>query len=743
MKKIMCIVLAMLMLVSCGQTPSTNTSSEITEKIVAVSDIASYTIVMPKTSTMGERDLALDFQKQIEEKLGINLKVSMDSKESGGKEIIIGKTTREESQGEFKYGDYVVKKVGENIVINGGSKWAIKKGLDLISTIATDSFNIPKDDYVVTNIYLHENSIVGGVKITDFAVAGEDDEIESLSNALGLNTGVAPKTEGENKVYCAIDETLSGSDARVYFDGKDIIVYSSGSGITKAQSASALKDALSQQTGNEVSLDMTTQVLPENLNIVTDEQIAQWRDETDKRIEEIKSTPNMVIPGGATVYYVSNNGKDSNDGKTPGSAWATLSKVSTATLKAGDYVLFERGGYFRGQLKVQSGVTYSAYGEGEKPIICGSTEDGADPKKWTNVGGNIWEYETAFDLDVGTLVFNHGEAHAVKWLVFKNEAGELEEYKTKVKWNGVQTIKTDLEFWHSTENNKIYLYSEENPGKRFSSIEFNRREHAMTGGTSSNVTYDNLTVKYTGAHGIGGGYGPNLKVTNCTFEWIGGSVQYVTYGYQNTKVDRPVRYGNAVEIYGGCTDFTVENCYFNQIYDAAITHQYNFSDSPTSTSDLGHYNVLFKDNVIENCTYSIEYFLGNVPEGNVSHYDNVVYDSNLMWYCGEGLGAQRPDTTQPAHIKGWGHNNPVKTFVIKNNLIAYSTIMLIHTNFRNIMPNSAVGVKLENNVLIGENGQNFGMFGYNTQDKTTDYVPGIQGYLKNFTNGDTFYFIEE
>ena len=737
MKKIMCIVLAMLMLVSCGQTPSNNTSSEITEKIVAVSDIASYTIVMPKTSTMGERDLALDFQKQIEEKLGINLKVSMDSKESAGKEIIIGKTTREESQGEFKYGDYVVKKVGENIVINGGSKWAIKKGLDLILTIATDSFNIPKDDYVVTNIYLHENSTVGGVKLTDFAVTGEDDEIESLSNALGLNTGVMPKTEGENKVYCAIDETLSGSDARVYFDGKDIIVYSSGSGITKAQSASALKDAISQQTGNEVSLDMTTQVLPENLNIVTDEQIAQWRDETDKRIEEIKNTPNMVIPGGATVYYVSNNGKDSNDGKTPGSAWATLSKVSTATLKAGDYVLFERGGYFRGQLKVQSGVTYSAYGEGEKPIICGSTEDGADPKKWTNVGGNIWEYETAFDLDVGTLVFNHGEAHAVKWLVFKNEAGELEEYKTKTKWNGVQRIKTDLEFWHSTENNKIYLYSEENPGKRFSSIEFNRREHAMTGGGSSNVTYDNLTVKYTGAHGIGGGYGANLKVTNCTFEWIGGSIQFVDYSH---AAPTPVRFGNGVEIYGGCNGFEVSNCYFNQIYDAAITHQYSFDNGSTSLEDKGQYNVTYKDNVMEYCVYPIEFFLGKIPANNQSCMDNVVYENNLMWYIGDGLGLQRPDNTSPAGIKGWGHINPVKNFLIKDNLMVYSTAMLIHANFQNKNANGEIGVKLENNTVVGEYGQCFGMFGYGTRDVKVNYNETIEEYLGALAQNNNFYF---
>jgi hypothetical protein len=204
----------------------------------------------------------------------------------------------------------------------------------------------------------------------------------------------------------------------------------------------------------------------------TDEFIAGWRNKTDVRIDEIKSTPNMIIPSGVTVYYVSNSGSDSNDGKSPATAWKSLNKVSTAELSKGDFVLFERGGYFRGQLKAQSGVTYSAYGEGEKPIICGSTEDGANKVKWKNVGGNVWEYQTVFWTDVGSMVFNHGENHAIKWLVYKNADGILQEYRTKTIWNGVTSLNEDLHFWHDLSKGKIYLYSEVNPGERFDSIEF-------------------------------------------------------------------------------------------------------------------------------------------------------------------------------------------------------------------------------------------------------------------------------
>lgn len=50
-------------------------------------------------------------------------------------------------------------------------------------------------------------------------------------------------------------------------------------------------------------------------------------------------------------------------------------------------VLFERGGLWRGQLSTVEGVTYSAYGEGEKPRFYGSPENGTGESKWSLVEG--------------------------------------------------------------------------------------------------------------------------------------------------------------------------------------------------------------------------------------------------------------------------------------------------------------------------------------------------------------------
>jgi parallel beta-helix repeat protein len=95
----------------------------------------------------------------------------------------------------------------------------------------------------------------------------------------------------------------------------------------------------------------------------------------------------------AATYYVSSTGNDSNSGLATTLAWKTMAKVNSATFKAGDQILFNRGETFYGSLTIsQSGVsgspiTLGAYGTGENPIITGFTNVSA----WTNLGSNIWE----------------------------------------------------------------------------------------------------------------------------------------------------------------------------------------------------------------------------------------------------------------------------------------------------------------------------------------------------------------
>ena len=75
----------------------------------------------------------------------------------------------------------------------------------------------------------------------------------------------------------------------------------------------------------------------------TKAKIAEVDVAAKKLREEIHNSADELVIFGDT-YYVSNNGNDSADGKTTATAWKTLSRVNSASLKEGDAVLFERGG---------------------------------------------------------------------------------------------------------------------------------------------------------------------------------------------------------------------------------------------------------------------------------------------------------------------------------------------------------------------------------------------------------------
>ncbi|WP_339737916.1 right-handed parallel beta-helix repeat-containing protein [uncultured Sunxiuqinia sp.] len=86
--------------------------------------------------------------------------------------------------------------------------------------------------------------------------------------------------------------------------------------------------------------------------------------------------------GGSQQYYVdSDNGDDSNSGRSPEKAWASLEKVNSMEFKAGDQLLFKSGTEFFGQLEPkgigtgEAPIQINRYGEGKNPAIHGNGED--------------------------------------------------------------------------------------------------------------------------------------------------------------------------------------------------------------------------------------------------------------------------------------------------------------------------------------------------------------------------------
>ncbi len=437
--------------------------------------------------------------------------------------------------------------------------------------------------------------------------------------------------------------------------------------------------------------DGTTSDIEGGTNTVLDptgEKILEIDELTNKRIDEIKNTKDEVQITG-TKYYVSADGNDSNNGKSPEKAWKTMEKVNSYRFSKGDGVFFRRGDTFRGHFKAKNNVTYAAYGEGEKPIlIANEITDATDASSWSLLEGttNIWVYHEEIG-DQGNIVFNDGESCAYKVTPSYKNGKPYVQLTTKA-FDIKKELDVDLEFVcladsammaglgiPNVDNEKcvgeLYLRCDAgNPAEVFDSIEFAPRVFTINA-YADYVTIDNLCFKYTGAHAIGGGNCIDLKVTNCEFGWIGGCIQ----NYQ-TQNGNPVRYGNAVQTIGNVNKSDVINNYIYQVYDAGITHQIGSGSGTVIMKD-----ITYADNVILYCSYSIEYFLGAKTDNSTRYMADVVIEDNIMRYAGFGFGNQRSDKTNPAHIKGWHHANYLKDgtdFVVRNNILDRSRYMMVH-----------------------------------------------------------------
>ncbi len=661
-----------------------------------------------ETVTDNKVELSNDFEH---EKLGT---MRIDT------EILVGPTNRDESsmhEREFTYLDYAIDMDTTRLSLTGGSSQALVMAAEYIGENFVDektkTIAIPKGR--VTE-YFHDYPIdsftIGGKDISEYVIVAQagDSRADALKDSLYVPYGKSLRVEApgyddiseceiilssaNDERYTDVFSALDDFSYMYKIDGTKVYIGTNGILSDEMAWEMFVADILSggiENLSGDVAITNCEKIgsIPHAEAVeCTDEFLAEIDSKADALKATIINSPNLELPADASVYYVSPDGDDSNDGKSPENSWKTLSPVNNIDFPEGTYILFERGGIWRGQIKAKTGVTYSAYGEGPKPALYGGHEDGADPSKWTLMEGtdNIWIYADEM-IDSGTLIFNHGEQHAYKEIPSYIDGGFKKRKAPEEEFDIIEALDVDLDFFQAADSllvdgkyprsgeaqGEIYLRCDAgNPGKVFESIEFvpRRNGFAVSG---DNVTIDNFTVKYIGAHGVGAGTRAGLTVQNCEFGWIGGGIQ--SYAANGNTTQSATRFGNAIEIYGGCEDFDVHNNYIWQVYDAGITHQYK-SETFVKQSNVSYYN-----NLVENCVYSIEYFLNSSDNPEQSMYNIKMYD-NILRFAGCGWGNQRPDKGSQAHIKGWDHDNPAVDFEIYNNIMDRSANWMIHCGYK-------------------------------------------------------------
>ena len=123
--------------------------------------------------------------------------------------------------------------------------------------------------------------------------------------------------------------------------------------------------------GEGLARELERECAKEGMCVLPDASRARIKAAFERRIAEIRATPNMAVPVGAERRYLSESGSDAADGKTPATAWRTTARLEKENLAPGSFVLFERGGVYRGGFRASKGVTYTAYGKGAKPRVEG------------------------------------------------------------------------------------------------------------------------------------------------------------------------------------------------------------------------------------------------------------------------------------------------------------------------------------------------------------------------------------
>ena len=405
---------------------------------------------------------------------------------------------------------------------------------------------------------------------------------------------------------------------------------------------------------------------------VTTEQLNEVIAFATKRKNEILNSKSEY-PTDGTVYYVDGElGSDDNDGLTPETALRDIDGIEFLNTNPGDTILFKRGQTFRGCLHPRKYVTYSAYGEGPKPIFCNSI-DASDPNDWVKTDAeNVWMFKPmiAFVKDVASVVINEGQLWGIKICentitgdrcdMYRQNGrrdekairGELDVWngrrfvhRESTPFSGYKDIKGDLEFFHRYQGHEhLYLHcADGNPGKVFNHIELPLRHYAVHGNCTG-CTFDNISFKNAN-FGIAASGSNDLVIRNCEFGWIGGSSQFPEmYAAKapNTPYGSDVtRLGNGIEIYGVCNNFTVENCYFEQVYDAAVTVQLNRG---VAQQDYVVENVRWINNVFDTCHYCFELWLSiEDRNGFKQEMKNVDISGNVCLNSGYGWAHQRPD----------------------------------------------------------------------------------------------------
>ncbi|MBR3965897.1 MAG: hypothetical protein IKJ91_02355 [Clostridia bacterium] len=211
------LLLIALVFASCGEKAPSNSGAIVLKTIDNISD---YVIVRSGNSSSEVTQNATSLRKAINEATGAGVSIKTDDFKSKC-EILVGETSRQESidahEG-LRSSDYLIKMVGNKIVIAGGSDEALADACKFFKTNFINAegkwVKAPTGDgYRVMGKYLVDSLSVDGVDISEFSVYYEgvlldtENIMARLSEAFGADISLVTKNEVKDDHYIYLDNS--------------------------------------------------------------------------------------------------------------------------------------------------------------------------------------------------------------------------------------------------------------------------------------------------------------------------------------------------------------------------------------------------------------------------------------------------------------------------------------------------------------------------------------------------------
>lgn len=348
----------------------------------------------------------------------------------------------------------------------------------------------------------------------------------------------------------------------------------------------------------------------------------------------------------AETYYVKNGGSDVAAGTSDATAWAycpgMTSWAGSATLSAGDSILFKRGDTWRMQVinspggSVGNYVYFGVYGSGNNPIFYGSKEEN-NALDWNDLGSNIWSNKDAsFTTEVGNIVFNNTSCGT----------------RCMTSSPLPDSVDAQGDWWYDAVGDSIILYSVNNPATVYTDIECCLALDAINREALLYTVFQNLDFRCWAGYGCYMQNGSNYnQFYDLDMSFIGGML------YSSSS-----RQGNGITCYRGASNVTVERCYITQVFDAGISPQ-----GPAASYAID--NWIMRNNIITYCEMGFEYWIGTGATA-----DSIIFENNTCLYNGWGFArGQRGTGSNVGCDVIIGISPGTETnIIIRNNIFAYS-----------------------------------------------------------------------